>query len=206
MKSIVIAILLLTTSQLFAQKIVEKHIQVETISRIYIDGTDVFNIAVETAITDQIYVKASMEGEDNEHLVLSSDLKSGELRLSVKWQPFYKGANDKLSAHKVKSISLQLMVPEFMNVSMFSDIANATVKGKMEELVMELTQGHCDILVEANVVNIKTIDGHINVSTQKANIDATAVNGEISGVFKNSKTSKWRLFTIHGNININKSQ
>ncbi len=195
-------ICLLITFQLKAQKQLEKHIEDASIENIDIDGNGIFKIKINTHNGSVIKIKANVEGEHNEHIVLITNQVENSLRISAQWHPFFIQDNDKLSAHKVISIELDITLPNNINLYVNSDIASAEIKGNYKELEIELINGNCDLYTKANYTKINTIQGNIMVLTKDTSVEAITKNGKKDIDITINGNNKMFLNTLNGDIKV----
>lgn len=164
--------------KLHAQKQLERQIEGSTIENIDVNANGIFKIKISTHETPTIKVKASIEGEHNEYIVLITEVVDSTLTILTQWHPLFIQDNDKLSAHKVISIELEIILPKAISLYAKSDIASAIIKGQYKQLVVELINGNCNLQTEANYTKINTIEGNINVLTKNTTVKAIAKNGK----------------------------
>jgi len=164
MKTIVSIIVLSLCFSLNAQKQIEKTINAKDIAIINISGDPFFKIKIETDEVSTISLSAKIEGEYAEHMVVLTEKKNDLLAISGTFQPLFKQDNDKLSAHKVLSVELKLVIPKNLEVTIKSTIASANISGDYANLFIELEQGNCQVENFSGNATINTINGNISVT------------------------------------------
>ena len=197
-------ICLFITFQLSAQKQIERQIEDPTIENVIINGKGIFKIKVSNHKDAVIKVKALVEGEHNEYIVLSTNTVDNTLTISSQWDPLFVQDNDKLSVHKVISIELEILLPKGLNLYIKSDIASAQIKGHYKQLMIELMNGNCNLETQSKDTKINTIEGNISVLTNHTAVKAITKNGsqEIDATLNGS--NKMLLKTLNGNIIVRK--
>jgi len=192
--------------QLLAQKAVEKSIDAVNISSIEIEGNEMFKINVSTSKVDFITLKTKIEGEYSDQIVVLAETKDETLIVSSKFQPLFKKDDDKLSAHKVVSIELELVIPSDLNVYIRSESASAKIRGAYKNLLVELAQGNCKIESFLGNATVNTINGKIEMNSNYATVEALSKTGSVfmeQLVFGNNVI---RLNSINGNISVIKTK
>ncbi|WP_452230357.1 MULTISPECIES: hypothetical protein [unclassified Lacinutrix] len=206
MKNSVYIFLFCFTNLLQAQHITEKSFAANGIANIIVDGENVFKIVVEAKPVDTIRIHSRVEGENNEDIVLVAENKNRNLYIAAKIQPLFKDANDKLSAHKVISIELVIVIPENKELLINSNIATVIVKGQYKNVTLSLSSGNCFFQEYKGDAKIYTIDGNIALQTNQAKLSITSKNGAISKEEIDVGSHEVLIKTINGNVTITKSQ
>ena len=189
-------------AKVYAQKQLEKQIEGLDIENVAINGDGIFKIKINTYSGSTIKIKASVEGEHNEHIVLITEQINHSLTIATQWHPLFIQDNDKLSAHKVISIELEVILPNTINLYANSDIASAEIKGNYKELIVELVNGNCNLQTKANYTKINTIEGHIMVLTKNTKVKASTKNGEKEIDVTLNGNNLMFLNTLNGNIKV----
>ena len=164
---------------IFAQKVVKKSIVNPAISLVQIDVNNCFKIQLETTDTDEILVEAFIDGEYTQDLELTVKEEGSTLVVNSDFSPTFVNPNDKLSAHKVVSIALKVLLPKYKNVTVFGASCNVTVAGKYENLKVSLNDGFCVLNEVSQNVEIITQSGDISVQSLEAKITANSTYGNI---------------------------
>ncbi|MFT5248524.1 MAG: hypothetical protein ACI93P_000237 [bacterium] len=200
-------ILLLTLMSIhcFSQKIIEREIDANLINSIEINSNSIHRILIVSEKSNSIKIRTRIEGEHHENVVLSLVEKENILFLKSAYSPFYKAENDKLAAHKVQSIELELIVPESMEISILSTIASVTTKGKFKAISVKLERGNCILKEFIGDANLKTKEGFISVTTSDKILgNAFSKNGKINNELSKNKGSKYLIMaeTKEGEISL----
>ncbi|MFP2995488.1 hypothetical protein ABN763_06240 [Spongiivirga sp. MCCC 1A20706] len=162
-----------------SQNKVFKKVSTFGVNKIDFDIDKVFDLQLVTGPGDQIELEVQTEGEHSDQLVLSANQHGDVITISVEYHDAFKEFNDKLSAHKVVSAKMIVTVPEEKQVQITSDIANTQVRGKFDNLMVDLRGGNFvgrDFYGDAT---INTYNGKIALETNFAQVVAKSTGGEI---------------------------
>lgn len=188
------------TSLLTAQKVVKKSIINTSTSAIQIDASNCFEINIENADSDIMIVSAIIDGEYKNDLVLSVKEEGTTVLVSAGFQPNFKNPNDKLSAHKVVSIALNIRVPKNKNVNVFGTSCNVAVIGDYEKLKVTMNDGICSFFNVYGSVDVFTQSGNILIESEAATIDCKSKYGIVDGELIPNNENQFYLRTITGDI------
>lgn len=165
----------------FSQKDISKVIDAENIRKIIINGDEIFRInLVAAGEKKQVKITAHSEGEYYNNIALDHEMEQEKLIISSNFAEILQGGYDKLSAHKVFSLEVDIEIPEGLEVYVESNIAALTARGKFKNLQVQLKSGFCKIIdFEGNAL-VNTYSGFIEVETHNAVIDAVSRGGKVS--------------------------
>lgn len=206
MRKLFCIVLLIYTLQSQAQNITQKTFYKEGLSTININGESIFKITVEAKPVHEITVHSRVEGENNENIVLVTEIKNNKLYIAAKQQPVFKDANDKLSAHKVISIEINLIIPENLNILVNSFNSDFIVKGRFDNVVVNSETGNCIFKAFQGKARIYTREGNVAIQTNHANIIASSKKGFIKKERIDSGSNEILIKTINGNVTLTRSQ
>lgn len=192
--------LFLITGFLTAQKVVKKSIINTSISAIQIDASNCFEISIENSNSDAMTVGATIDGEYKKDLVLNVEEEGNSVLVSAGFQPNFENPNDKLSAHKVVSIALDIRIPKNKNVNVFGTSCNITVKGLFEKLKITLNDGASNLNDVSATAEVVSQSGNISVKSKGAEISSNSKYGKVIGDQIPKGNNKYILSTITGNI------
>ena len=125
--------------ELKAQRMIEKSLVNKNVRFFYIDSSLAYQLILDTNLSGEIGLRASIEGEYQNEIVLNVQESGSDLFISPAFSPEYQFKNDKLSAHKVISISLEISVPENLSVHLTGTSTNVKAKGVYKLLQVEST-------------------------------------------------------------------
>lgn len=158
-----------------AQKRVTKSLLNPEITAITLDATNSFELSVNTARGNEMLLEASFDGEYSNDLLINVRESGKTLMVSTGFQPNFKNPNDKLSAHKVISIALKVVLPERKRVTIYGTGCKVTAKGKYDTLKITLSDG---------LTFLKNVQGIVEVASQSGTISVAAASGSINASTK----------------------
>ncbi|MCL5246318.1 DUF4097 family beta strand repeat-containing protein [Cellulophaga sp. 20_2_10] len=206
MKSFIITLVAFSFNFLVAQKIVEKSVLNDHISLININTENCYEVTIETTNTNDVTVSATIDGEYQKDLLLEIKEEASSIFISTGFSPTFTNPNDKLSAHKVISISLHIVLPNYKNVRMYGKSSNITASGKYNNIDISLSDGYCVLKSIEETVAVTTQSGNITVESNNANITAKSKYGAIVAEKLTKGDIIFNLSTITGNIHISKTK
>lgn len=183
-----------------AQKVVKKSFVNSDIHFIQVDASNCFEIDMETSDTDQMVIKATIDGEYKSNLLLTANQVGSTMMINAGFQPNFKNPNDKLSAHKVVSIALKILLPEYKNVLVFGTNCNVTASGFYENLKVTLSDGQCNLNRVSETVEINTQSGNIVASYDEAKVTAETKYGKVEKDVIPEGNNRYTLRTVTGDI------
>lgn len=151
-------------------------------------------------------LEASMEGEYQKDLALEVTENGNTLFVAGKFQPYFNDPNDKLSAHKVVSISLYISVPENKEVYLFGNSSNVMVEGNFKELNVVLNDGKCTIREGGKKVSATTQSGPISLIIASGTVTARSKYGNIAKEQIPKGNERFNLVSTTGNITITQAR
>lgn len=203
-----IIFLILSCSMLsHAQKTIEKSILVnQHTSTVVIDLEQVFSINLKSTKKNIISLKAISEGEYAPHFIITEEVRGNVISLTGSIAFTYPNNQDKLSAHKVHAIAIELTVPEKLNTIIKSDIGNLNVIGIYQSLIANLKSGNCVLNDASGHMTIQTVNGNIHLTTKNGKVSAESKTGLVQQEVLADGNSVFELKTIKGDINIEQSK
>lgn len=190
-------------SQLFAQQRTTQIIPAEEVSSISIDGNQMFKIRLVTSKTNDIRMNSLLTGEYQNKFQIVLSKRDEQINIQLKDLPFANIADDKISAHKVISAQLELIIPENLNILVSSDIAQLYMDGIYNKVNVELVHGSCFFNAIANNSTINTLNGQIFVNTANTTITASSKYGQVNEFEVKNYKSRMQLSSIYGDIKVN---
>ena len=205
-KLISVLLLLFFSVSLAAQKKLSKTIYAQHIDVVQVSAAYCFEVNLATHPGDDVLVDVEIEGEYTKDLELEIKTDGSTLFVEPKFNPSFENPNDKLSAHKVVSILLNISVPTGKDVAVFGSSVRVFAQGEYQELRILLSDGSCNLKHVFGEVEVKTQSGAINVSATKANIEASSKYGRVDPNPIPKGTSTYQLQTVTGNILLSKTE
>ncbi|MDC6385222.1 hypothetical protein D2V93_03695 [Flagellimonas taeanensis] len=191
---------------LHGQKLVKKAFIGPRTESIQIDAQYCYRIDLATSPTDEVQVSASIEGEYAKDLLVSIEEEGTTVLVSAGFQPIFINPNDKLSAHKVVSIALQISVPEYKKVSVYGTNSNVNAMGKYENLHITLSDGICTLENVSETVEVATQKGDIWLTAPSGDILAESTYGKVDQETIPFGDNQFILKTVEGQIHLKKTK
>lgn len=199
-------ILVLSVLQLSAQKTINQTIDNPEVKTIFISDDNVFKINIKTTSDHTIKLRSRIEGEYTKDIIVSTEAKNDTLFISSSFQPFYKEYNDKLSAHKVLSVEIDVWVPKQFSFYAKSAMASANIEGDYKSLTLELPQGNTVISNFRGNATVNSINGNIIIETNYATVKAHSKTGIVNKEELVLGKNQIAINTINGNISVIKTK
>lgn len=190
----------------FAQKIQQQQMSSDGIDEVQILG-DGFS-AIEIVATNEanISIKTKIDGEYFKQIALSTEIKDNSLRIANKTAPFFVPPNDKLAAHKVMSVSLQVHLPERMFISCYAKQANVKITGTFTQVYVSQEEGNCflDKVSKAEVQTKRADVILVNIPSQQ--VHCYSKYGTVMGCEKKTKKASINIETVYGSISLKETE
>ena len=200
--SIFIFTLLISTS-IFSQKVMEKQINISGVERIEFLADAIYKIKITSIKTNTLVIRATVAGDAAENVVLELIKTPTSLTITPGFTPFFKLENDKLAAHKVMAIELEVLLPENLNVSVSSKMASLQCFGNFNYLQAYLEQGDCELKSFNGDGVIQTKNGDVTVNaSQDVGVLAISKTGLVIGKPYQDEYHKLEIKTVSGAITI----
>lgn len=208
MKNSLVIIALFITTSVVAQKRISQTYSVDSISELFIDSNEVFKITISVTDTDVITIHTIIDGETFASTLLNTTTENNILKITTGKTPDYIPFNDKLSAHKVISIELEITIPKGLDLSIYSTLAAVKTKGQLGQVRVDLGRGYFIgeqfRFRESAIVN--TLSGNINISSSdKALVTGQSRSGSVVIPKDFSYGDPLTLQSISGDITVHKS-
>ncbi|MBT8296641.1 MAG: hypothetical protein KJO51_09510 [Gramella sp.] len=188
-----------------AQKDTHEIIDAPGIENINIDTDEVYLIRIISTNTEKIKIKTHSEGEYFNQIMVNTLVRGNQLNILTEYPQRLAGGYDKLSAHKVFSLEIELEIPEGMNVTVRSNIASVESQGKFRSIIAELKQGYCSLLDFSGSAVINTFSGNILVESSSGRVEARSRNGDVKIPEFLPGRNPLKLTSIDGNIIVRKN-
>jgi len=189
----------------YSQKSLEKKWDASAISAIEINSDAVFNVKITSMeSSENIILKTQIDGETYEFVLISTSINKKKLKISTGYSPFFSFKNDKLAAHKLISIEMELIVPESMDIAVFSSLASVNAIGNFNMLRTELYNGNCLLEDFSGNAILQTRLGTISAFCEP-NVAGIANSKDGKIINKLPKRAKYTVNaeSIHGAIILN---
>ncbi|WP_121667354.1 DUF4097 family beta strand repeat-containing protein [Mesonia aquimarina] len=171
-----------------------------------IDADEVFKITLKTSASNQLKLTVFSEGEYLQDINVHTELQENRLLVSTAYPEILTSGYDKLSAHKVFSVSLVIEIPKSKKILITSNIASVFAKGKYAYFEAELGAGRCELKNFTGNALINTFKGNVYVETSQSNIKATSNHGKVYIPKNNTIGKEIRIKSIYGDILVKNPQ
>ncbi|MCP9199412.1 hypothetical protein MKO06_05810 [Gramella sp. GC03-9] len=189
-----------------AQRETMETIDARNIKILRIATDEVYQIKLLASKTSDISIKTRSEGEYFRDIYLDTSIKDGVLKINSRYPQRLAGGYDKLSAHKVFSMEVEIEVPEGLEISITSNLASVIATGNFESIQADLKQGYCKLLNFSGSARINTYSGDILVEAHSGKIEATTRNGKLVLPDFLPGQMPLRLTSIDGDIQVRKTK
>jgi sulfur relay (sulfurtransferase) DsrF/TusC family protein len=192
---------------LYAQKRLTQTYDATAIKELYIHSNEIFKIKITTGEVREITVATIIDGETFASTLLNTFTNDGVLKITTGKTPDYIPFNDKLAAHKVLAIELEIIIPIGLDVSIYSTLASVDTYGKLGQVRIDLGRGHFKgeefRFRESGKIN--TISGSIYISSNLVNVTAQSRNGKVDIPPTQAEGPLLAIKSIHGDVTVVKS-
>ncbi|MUP45235.1 hypothetical protein E0K83_05690 [Gramella sp. BOM4] len=189
-----------------AQRETRETIDARNIEILRIATDEVYQIKLIATETPGISIKTHSEGEYFRDIILDTEIKDGELKITSRYPQELAGGYDKLSAHKVFSLEVEIRVPEGLEIVITSNLASVIASGNFERFHADLKQGYCKLLDFSGSAVINTFSGDILVETNSGAIEAKSRHGKLILPDFLPGQMPLRLTSIDGDIQVRKTK
>ncbi len=168
LKKILLSLLLaFGISEAISQKLVEKQLDATRFERLVISSDMINTLAVTSEATNQIRIVNKVVGENYENVIVTTSEENKTLKIGTSYSPYFIADNDKLAAHKVMSVDIELTIPNFLYVEVNTSIASISVTGNYSNFHAYLENGDCQLNNFFGNASIKTKQGNIEVHARE---------------------------------------
>ena len=195
-------LLIVASSFCFSQNKTESTYDAKLITKVVVNGNEIFNTDVVETDGDFIKIESITDGEYQNDFRIVSELKANILYIALQASSIENLPDDKRNAHKVIAATLKIKMPSKKSLSIKSNVGSVNLNGNFNEINVELKQG--DFIMEgvAKLAIIKTFDGNIYAKTKNTIIETDSHHGLVSIPNGSFGFNLWKLKTIGGNIKV----
>ncbi len=198
-------LLLFCSTLLFSQKEISHTIGVnEQLKTVYFTLNSVFNISLHTSTKKEIIITAHSEGEYANYFAINETRSTTTLNIDGNVDFIFPNYQDKLSAHKVHAIAVDIWVPENLQIIIQSDIGTIVASGTYQSLLIDSQSGSCFLQNIKGYITASTSSGSIVLKTNEGVVKTQTNTGvvKVSDIAKGQ--SRYALKTNNGNITVKK--
>ncbi len=196
---------IISSASILGQSQFDKNIDATGLEEVIIILDNTFRVAITNTNENKIIYNAVSEGEYQDYILIKTTRTQKALTIKDDLQPFSTNYNDKLSAHKVMAVQIDLQIPSHINVTIKSSIASLKIRGAYKNLFVELNSGDCILDHFVGNATVNTLGGDIKVSTKNAQVNTSTKSGKMD-VQKTFGTHKINLSSISGDISVCKTK
>ncbi len=199
-------LIVLSLNTVSAQKLVKKSFVNSETNFIQIATKNCFKVETTTALSNEIIVEAIIDGEYTKDLLIAIEQEGATMMVSADFQPGFVHPNDKLSAHKVLSISLKIQVPQYKKVKLYGTASTVIASGKYQDLQVILSDGKCVLNAVSERAVVTTQSGDIILRSKAGTIEASSKYGLVKNEGIPIGDWLYTLTSTTGNISIKKTE
>lgn len=181
MRNIVIGILCLIMSPVYAQRIVEKQMDCSQKETVSFDIQIADSIIVHTWNRKEVSLKASIDvnaGQDSDEYKVEFDESGTAIKVTARFDDAFMRNNN----HLKSNIYWNIYIPEGKNLKVKTIDGNVTVVGNSAALDLSTISGNVIITGKLAAIEAKAISGFIDVAVMtdtKASLDFKTISGTI---------------------------
>lgn len=177
-------LLLLTTTCCFAQKVTQQTFSIYEIDEIRINTDKIFQLNIRNTNDDVIKIETKMEGEYFRDLNIITATKNKQIQISCELAEGFEIPNDKLSAHKVFSVVMNIYIPKKLKVQLEGDGTQVHIQGAYKRFLGILISGNFTLSDFISEAEIQTKKGNIRYNYK--NMPRLETNSEQHIIFYQS--------------------
>ncbi len=193
-KSIFFLVSFFAFATIQAQKVISRSLHLPDTGYFIIITDNCFKVTVTTTNSDTVSIQGLMEGEYGKYLVLQVDEEGTTAIIQAGFPEGFTDAGDKLGAHKVVSIALDIALPQFRKVLVSGTNSSVHITGKYQDLQVVLSDGSCEL---------QTIGDKVEVTTHSGPITAWNVRGRVTAESKFGKVNRGKVSAGRGDVILN---
>lgn len=206
MKFFFFLLMLLPGFTAIAQKHSTHVIEAGDLEKIILSSDEIYKIKLSTHPGTEIRITTDTEGEYYDDINLDVERRSQTLFLNSRFREILQSGYDKLSAHKVFSMEVELEIPEDMEVEVNSNVASVFLTGSYDSVLIQLKTGSCYFEDFEGTAVVNTYEGNILGSARNFTSEANSRHGQVE-VSKNSHgIHKMVLTSINGDIKLTETK
>lgn len=186
------------------QKVVEKSLSGKRAGFVEIDAVNCYRVSLKTLPTDRVEVVARMDGEYAGRLIVFLEERQGTVAIRAGFLPGLALPIDKLSAHKVVAISLEIGLPPHKRVRLRGTDSHVLASGDYRHLDIALGKGSCHLRALGQRVEVRTQSGDIWLATADGDILAHSEHGQVLREVVPLGDPHFELRSVEGDIHVHK--
>lgn len=180
----ILAFLLITNIACFAQKVTQQTFSIYEINEIRINTDKIFQLNIVNTNDDVIKIETKMEGEYFRDLNIITATKNKQIQITCEFAEGFEIPNDKLSAHKVFSVVMNIAIPKKLKVQLEGDGTQVYIQGAYKRFLAVLISGNFTLSDFISEAEIQTKKGNIRYNYK--NIPLLETNSDQHIIFYQS--------------------
>jgi hypothetical protein len=185
-----------------AQKETSRIIDASNIQSIHINSDEIYRVTVKTAPVNSITILTKADGEYSNEINLDLKIARKTLYLQSQFREILQSGFDKLSAHKVLAMEVEMKIPYGMHVEVRSNVASVFLWGSFKDVILELKSGSGFLKDFRGDAVVNTYDGNIEVETRSPKIEASSRHGKVVVPTTLQGSNRLALTSINGDIKV----
>ncbi|MBT8320111.1 MAG: DUF4097 family beta strand repeat protein [Eudoraea sp.] len=198
--------MILSSQFLIGQKTIRKSFPVSFGTLVQIDTDKSYEAEILAYEGNSLIVDARLDGEYAEALTVNISKEGSTLWVATEFDPSFEDPNDKLSTHKVVSVSLRIQIPCNLDVQVFGTSCNVSMSGAFSNVDVVLNDGNCTLNQVAHKVNVQTQSGNIRLNSLQGVIRAVSHYGQIIQDRIPEGNKSFDLETVSGDITLQRTK
>lgn len=183
----------------------QKTIKASAIDAIAIDLRFIQKLNVVTDSSDQILIKTFSEGEYRDDLIVIAKEEDSWLEIYPQWIPTFINPNDKLSAHKVRALSLEVVLPEGKTLEVRGEHAVVDVTGHYQKLFLRLGSGSVHMSHDSESSDVRTSTANVFLTIPSGDVHAESEIGQVIGTIPYNSQYYYQVSSKQGSIYLNQA-
>lgn len=205
MRIFVLLLFLGGLGNIHAQKQIKKTIVKDQIASVTVDLAGCYSLELNSLASDEIIVQASIEGADNDEMLVSIEENGGHFTISTSFQPNYLERSTKFGALTYIATDLKVFLPEYLMVNLFGTDTHVMVNGRFKQMGVTLADGSCILKGVFEKAKIKTQKGDITIKSAKGEVVANSTYGKVFLEEIPKGESVFDLNSVQGNIYVSRT-
>lgn len=185
-----------------AQKEVSWIIDADDLKSIIVDSNEIYRLTIKSAPVKTITIRTKADGEYFDEINLEQEIVRHTFYLRSQYREILQSGFDKLSAHKVFAMEVEMEIPSGMHVEVRSNVTSVFAYGNFEDVILELKTGSGFLRNFNGNAVVNTFDGNIVVEAHDPYIEARSRHGKINIPDSTTGSNHLKLTTINGNIKV----
>lgn len=162
------------------QKRVTKALLDPAVESVVIDGSQCYQLYLETADTDQVLVEAEMDGEYQNEVLVFAETLGNTLRIGTGLSPAFEMPNDKLGAHKVLAVKLRVVLPAHQRVRFDAGNCRVETQGTFRNLKIHIAGGGILLAHSGEQTEVITASAPIRAKISQGLVEAHSRYGQVA--------------------------